>query len=396
MSPGEPPTAAGRFSPPYVRPGVEAAAGGSSAWDPAHLPELRRVAVVGSGLIGTSIGLALSGRGVEVFLRDSDDAQVKLAEAMGAGRPWQGERVDHAVIATPLPTVAAELRDLQRGGLATTVSDAGSVKTRPLVEAVQLGCDLGAWCPAHPIAGRERHGAVSARADLFAERVWAVCPVAHTGADAIAATAALALACGATPVRTTPERHDAAMAVLSHVPQLVASVLAGSLLGLDSHDLPFAGQGFRDTTRLADSDPVLWASIIEGNRGPIAERVRRLGREFTHLADVLAEGTRDEVVEAVTAAIHGGRHGRSLLPRKAGARALPWGWVGVVLDDRPGQLAALFAVIGEWDVNIEDVGPFEHSLDAPAGIVEIAVDPDGADGLVERLTRAGWTAYRRS
>nr|WP_199865014.1 prephenate dehydrogenase [Frankia sp. EI5c] len=357
---------------------------------------MRRVAVVGSGLIGTSIGLALSARGVEVFLRDSDSEQVKLAEAMGAGRPWQGERVDHAVIATPLPTVASELRELQRDGLAATVSDAGSVKARPLVEAVQLGCDLGTWCPAHPIAGRERHGAVSARADLFAERVWAICPVPHTGSAAVTATAALALTCGAIPVRTTPERHDATMAVLSHVPQLVASVLAGTLLGLDSHDLPFVGQGFRDTTRLADSDAVLWASIIEGNRGPIAERVRRLGREFTLLADVLAEGTRDEVVAAVTGAMGRGRQGRALLPRKAGAQALPWGWVGVVLDDRPGQLAALFAVIGEWEVNIEDVGPFEHSLDAPAGIVEIAVDPAGADGLVERLTRAGWTAYRRS
>ncbi|CUU59492.1 prephenate dehydrogenase [Parafrankia irregularis] len=385
-----------RFAAPYVRPGVDTAAADPPAWDDRNLPELRRVAVVGSGLIGTSIGLALSARGIEVFLRDTDEAQVKLAEAMGAGRPWQGERVDHAVIATPLPTVAAQLRELQRGGLAATVSDAGSVKARLLVEAVQLGCDLGSWCPAHPIAGRERHGAVSARADLFAERVWAICPVPHTGADAVAATAALALTCGAIPVRTTPERHDATMAVLSHVPQLVASVLAGSLLGLDSHDLPFVGQGFRDTTRLADSDAALWASIIDGNRGPIAERVRLLGREFTHLADVLAEGTREEVVAAVSGAMGRGHRGRALLPRKAGAKALPWGWVGVVLDDRPGQLAALFAVIGEWEVNIEDVGPFEHSLDAPAGIVEIAVDPAGADGLVERLTEAGWTAYRRS
>jgi prephenate dehydrogenase len=67
-----------------------------------------------------------------------------------------------------------------------------------------------------------------------------------------------------------------------------------------------------------------------------------------------------------------------------------------VLADRPGQLAALFTTIGGWQVNIEDVGPFEHSLDAPAGIVEIAVTPEVADKLVERLTAAGWTAYRRS
>ncbi|WP_235608358.1 prephenate dehydrogenase/arogenate dehydrogenase family protein, partial [Frankia casuarinae] len=154
-------------------------------WDAARLPRLRRVGVVGTGLIGTSIGLALSARGVEVLLRDVDEAQVALAEKMGAGRPWAGERVDHAVVATPLPSVAVQVRALARSGLADTISDAGSVKVRPLVEGVQLGCDLTTWCPAHPIAGRERHGAVSARADLFAERVWAVCPVPHTGSAAV-------------------------------------------------------------------------------------------------------------------------------------------------------------------------------------------------------------------
>ncbi|WP_462186277.1 MULTISPECIES: prephenate dehydrogenase [unclassified Frankia] len=367
-----------------------------SGWDVACLPRLRRVGVVGTGLIGTSIGLALSARGIEVLLRDVDEAQVALAEKMGAGRPWAGERVDHAVVATPLPSVAAQVRALARSGLADTISDAGSVKVRPLVEGVQLGCDLTTWCPAHPIAGRERHGAVSARADLFAERVWAVCPVPHTGSAAVHATVALAFACGATPVRTTPQRHDAAMASVSHVPQIVASALAGVLVGLPERDVPFVGQGFRDTTRLADSDAELWSGIIEGNRGPIAERVRSLGAQLTALAGVLDTGSGDEVTAAVSRLMRCGQAGRALLPRKPGAPAQSWGWVGVVLDDRPGQLAALVGFISQWQINIEDVGPFEHSLDAPAGIVELAVDPTAADELVDRLTLNGWTAYRRS
>jgi prephenate dehydrogenase len=356
----------------------------------------RRVGVVGTGLIGTSIGLALSAVGVDVLLQDTDPEQVKLADAMGAGRPWHGERVEHAVVAVPPHSVAGALRALQLAELAETASDVASVKSRLLVEARAAGCDLTSWCPAHPIAGRERHGAVSARSDLFADRVWAICPAPTTNPDAVRATVALARACGATPVPTTPERHDSAMAVLSHIPQLVASVLAGEVPALDADDLPFAGQGFRDTTRLADSDADLWSAIIEGNRLPIAGPLRALGRSLADIAAVLEDGADDEVIALVKSLMTRGRAGRERLPRKVGAPPRPWGWVGVVLADRPGQLAALFTTVGGWQVNIEDVGPFEHSLDAPAGIVEIAVTPEVADELVERLTAAGWTAYRRS
>jgi prephenate dehydrogenase len=362
----------------------------------ADLPRLECVGIVGSGLIGTSIGLALVSRGVHVLLRDTDDQQVKLAEAMGAGRRWEGEQVQHAIVATPVEAVAGEVSALQHARLAETTSDAASVKAPLVTEAVQVGCDLTSWCPAHPIAGRERHGAASARADLFAERVWAICPSSATKALAVRTTVAIALACGSIPVQTTPEKHDSAMAVLSHVPQLVASILAGDATDVDAHALTFVGQGFRDTTRLADSDADLWSSIIECNRRPIAGHLRSLGRQFAGLAEVLEDRSGDDVVTAVRMLMTRGRKGRELLPHKVGASARPWSWVGVVLQDRPGQLAALFTAIGGWQVNIEDIGPFEHSLDAPAGIVEVAVDPSVADDLVARLAERGWTAYRRS
>ncbi|WP_322768171.1 prephenate dehydrogenase [Frankia sp. Cr1] len=361
-------------------------------------PPPGRVGVVGSGLIGTSIGLALSVHGIEVLLADVDSEQVKVAEAMGAGQPWHGEPVEHAVIAVPPHAVAGELRRVQRAGLAETVSDVASVKARPIVEAVQAGCDLSMWCPAHPIAGRERGGAASARADLFAERAWVVSPVPHTSPAALAATVAIARTCGAIPVRTTPDRHDTAMAVLSHLPQVVASLLAAATPELGPGELALVGQGFRDATRLADSDPGLWSSILEGNRGPVARRARLLGEELSRLADLLDRAGEQEVVEAVRGLVAGGNAGRALLPLKAGAATQPWAWawVGVVLADRPGQLGELFATIGAWEINIEDVAAFEHNLDAPAGIVEIAVSPDIVGTLLDRLATAGWTAYRRS
>jgi prephenate dehydrogenase len=365
---------------------------------PAPSPDLpRRVGIVGSGLIGTSIGLALRRAGVEVLLRDTDPEQVKLAEALGAGSLWQGERVEHAVVAVPPHAVAAELRALQQAGITDSASDVASVKSRPIAEAVVAGCDLTTWCPAHPIAGRERGGAASAQADLFAERTWVLCPTAHTTAAAVAATEALALACGALPVRTTPDRHDEAMAALSHLPQVVSSLLAAATPHLRPGELALAGQGFRDSTRLADSDPALWSSILEGNRGPVAAQARRVAAELGALADALDHASEASVGKVVTDLMDRGRAGRTLLPSKPGpAAARPWGWVGVVLDDRPGQLAALLTTMGDWRVNLEDIGPFEHSLQAPAGVIELAVAPDVAADLVDRLNAAGWCAYRRS
>jgi prephenate dehydrogenase len=356
----------------------------------------RRVGVVGSGLIGASIGLALRARGIEVLLSDVDADQVKVAEAMGAGSPWHGERVEHAVVAVPPHAVAGELRRLQLATLADTFSDVASVKAKPIAEAVQAGADLTTWCPAHPIAGRERGGAASARADLFAERTWVLCPLPHTSPAALAATTALALACGAMPARTSARRHDRAMAVLSHLPQVVASLLAATIPDLDGADLALAGQGFRDTTRLADSDPGLWGSILEGNRGPVAASSRLLAAELDRLADVLETGSEDSVVAAVRTVVTRGNEARGRLPSKRGTPERAWAWVGVVLADRPGQLGSLFTSIGVWGVNVEDIAAFEHSLDSPAGIVEIAVAPAVADGLMEQLTAAGWTCYRRS
>ena len=176
---------------------------------------------------------------------------------------------------TPSPGV---LRDLQKTDAADTVSDVASVKVQVVAEAVALGCDLSTFCPAHPIAGRERAGAVSAQVDLFRDRTWALCPAArdrggrHCRRDRDRAASAERRS-------STLEagRHDELMAGLSHLPQVVASALAAEAAGgLHDGELALAGSGLRDTTRLADSDAGLWASILEGNRTPVADRIDRL------------------------------------------------------------------------------------------------------------------------
>lgn len=359
---------------------------------PLHGP----VGIVGAGLIGASIGLALRAAGVDVLLRDADPEQARLAVALGAGRPWRSaSQVQHAVLAVPPHAVGPALLELQAGGLAETTSDVASVKQLPVAGATALGCDLASWCPAHPIAGRERGGATAARADLFVDRPWVLSPTPGTTTAAIDATRGVATACRAAPVVVPPDRHDEAMARLSHVPQLVASLLAGAAAGLPDDDLGLAGPGFRDTTRLADSGAGLWASILDGNRQPVTAALEDLANELAAAAEVLRSGGSADLETAVHEVMERGAAVRRRLPAKPGQAAPDWVWVGVVVPDRPGELAALFAAVARWSVNIEDVR-VEHSREQPRGILELAVRPQRADGLVARLGGDGWTAYRRS
>lgn len=372
-------------------------AGGAENDDRAEdVAALGTVGIIGAGLMGASIGLSLTAAGVDVALRDADPEQEKLAIARRAGRRWtEGERVDHAVIAVPPHAVAGVLYDLQRENGAPTASDVASVKAQVVAEATELGCDLVTFCPGHPIAGRERGGAVSAQVDLFRDRTWALCPAPETGPEAQAAAAAVARVCGASVVKLRPERHDELMARLSHLPQIVASSLASEASdGLVEGELVLAGLGLRDTTRLADSDAGLWASILEGNRQPVADGLDRLVQSLSDLAQTLRRGSADDVAAAVERLLGAGQQGRRRLPAKVGQPTPDWIWVGVVVPDRPGELARIFDAVGAWGINVEDVR-VEHSREQPRGVLELAVRPSVAEPLTVQLQGAGWSAYRR-
>lgn len=361
--------------------------------DPAALGT---VGIVGAGLIGASIGMALTSAGVDVLLRDRDPEQARLAAARRAGRVWpEGERVSHAVIAVPPHAVAGVLRDLQKTAAAETTSDVASVKAQVVAEALAVGCELATFCPAHPIAGRERAGAMAAQSDLFRDRTWALCPAPETEERAIAAATTVAQLCGAAIVTLEATRHDELMAQLSHLPQVVASALAAEAAGgLLDGELALAGSGLRDTTRLADSDAGLWASILEGNRTPVADRIDRLVAALSALSQTLRAGSADDVAMAVAALLGAGAQGRRRIPAKVGQPTPDWSWVGVVVPDRPGELTRLFVAIGAWGINVEDVR-VEHSHEEQRGEVELAVRQPTAESLTLRLREAGWRAYQR-
>src|SRR5258708_27722251 len=237
-------------------------------------PGLGSAVVVGTGLIGTSIALALRARGVRVGLADQDPAAARLAADIGAGRAVGedfadlGEGGELAVLAVPPAAAGPALLAAQAAGAARWYTDVASVKAAVLDQAAELGCDLTSFVPGHPLSGRERSGPAAARADLFLGRPWAICPGAQTAPDAVAAVTALVRRCQAQEARRTSAEHDRYVALVSHAPHVVAAAMAARLASAAEPALMLSGQGIRDVTRIAAGDSRMWSQILAPNSGP--------------------------------------------------------------------------------------------------------------------------------
>lgn len=347
------------------------------------------VRIVGSGLLGSSIGHALVARGIDVALDDTSPTQLRLAIDYGAGRrPRDDDDPSLIVVAVP-PDVTADVieRELARHPHAV-VTDVASVKLEPLRELRARGVDLTHYIGSHPLAGRERGGAISARADIFVGRPWVVCRDEETSAADLALVEGLALDLGATPLEMTPEDHDRAVALVSHVPQLVASLLAGRFVDAPDGSLRLAGQGVRDTTRIAASAPELWVQILGANAEPVVDVLDALAADLTAVAAALREPEAPGSRRAVADTIRRGNDGVERLPGKHGQNRR-FEQVVVMVDDTPGQLGRLFGELGELEVNVEDLR-LEHSPGAQFGLAEISVVPSAVRRAVDGLEARGW------
>ena len=355
------------------------------------------VGVVGCGLLGTSVALRLAEAGLEPLLADADEAAVATAVRLGAGHPWtDGTTAGLAVVAVPPLAAGRVARELLASGRAALATDVASVKrvVQADVDADPSVCTR--FCGGHPMAGRERGGALRARPDLFEGRPWVVTPTRTTSRAARDAVAWLAATCGAVPVKTDGPAHDRAVALVSHLPQLVASLLAARLLDAGDDALRLAGQGLRDTVRVAGSDPSLWAAIVGANADVVAPLLREVREELDGLLGVMDERGPGEgpdpgvVAGAVSDLVARGRLGRERLPGKHGAPPRQLAEVSVVVDDRVGGLAALFAAARDTGVNVEDLR-IDHAPGRAAGVVDLLVAPEGAPRLADGLRGAGWT-----
>lgn len=349
-----------------------------------------RLLVVGTGLIGTSVGLAARAAGYEVLLANRDSSRLGVAVELGAGEPWDGSSpVDLAVVGLPPAVLAAEIERLQKAGVATTVTHVCSVQLQPQLEVDARIGSWGGFVGSHPIAGRERSGPHHATADLFQDRPWVVCPTPSSAPTSADAVAALASACGARVSRMPAAEHDALLARLSHAPQLVASALAAALVGLAADDVALAGSGLRDTSRIADSDPHLWAEIVEANPEGVAAALDAVLEPLVALRAELGAGA--ACGDVVRELVERGRAGRQLLAGKHGQAAVRWATVSVVVPDEPGALAHLLSDAAASGVNVEDIR-IDHSPGVPLGLIDLDVAPGRSEQLVSTLEQRDWRA----
>lgn len=338
--------------------------------------------VVGVGLIGGSLALALRKSGWHVIGVENDEYRAKQALSAGVVDEISEMRpCDFAVIATPVNLIP-QLAQAALDAGAAVVTDVGSVKA-----AVAAAVSDGRFVAGHPIAGSEQDGVFGATADMFAGAVWVLCPTANTDDAALSQVKEVAAATGAQVIVVSPERHDALVAVVSHVPHLTAATLMRVAVERATQHralLRFAASGFRDMTRIAAGQPTIWPAICVQNSDAIVSALDDLIAELAVLREIVADG--DEL--ALLAHLEGARVARRNLPTTAPeSEALSEMRVPVL--DRPGELAAIAVLATELDVNIYDL-EIAHSPEGPRGVVVLLVESEMAQRLQAALVEQGY------
>ncbi|WP_372411805.1 prephenate dehydrogenase [Streptomyces luteireticuli] len=358
------------------------------------MASVRTALVIGTGLIGTSAALALAGRGVQVHLSDHDPAQARTAAARGAGTDKEPEgRCDLVIVAVPPAHVAATLAEAIGAGRGRAYLDVASVKGGPRRELEALGCDLSGYLGTHPMAGRERSGPLAASADLFEGRPWVLTPTRDTDTEVLNLALELVALCRAVPVVMDADAHDRAVALVSHTPQLVSSMVAARLEEADETAVRLCGQGIRDVTRIAASDPRMWLDILSANPGPVADVLDGLAADLAATVRSLRalDGAEPagEAITGLETVLRRGNAGRARVPGKHGAAPAAYETVTVLIGDQPGELARIFADADRAGVNIEDVR-IEHATGQQSGLIQLMVEPQAVAALTATLRDRGW------
>ncbi len=349
-----------------------------------------QVHIIGTGLLGTSIGLSLHNIGVDVSLEDSSPAVQSLAVDFGAGRSLNaGDEVALVVVCVPPDVTASTIVSALERFPQAIVTDVASVKAVILEDVVSGSTHSARYVGSHPMAGREKGGALSGRPDLFIGRPWVVAVEDNTDPAAVDVVEKLALDLGATTVRLSSLEHDRAVALISHTPQVVSSLLAARLAGADEFDLALAGQGVRDTTRIAASDPKLWLQILSMNSEQLIPVLKSFQKDLTEVLTALEDVSGAGSLAKIGSSLEKGNQGISRLPGKHGSRNTSYAQVVVMIDDKPGELARLLNEIGAANLNIEDL-KLDHASGAQVGLVELSVLPSSEEKLVQTLKANGW------
>jgi prephenate dehydrogenase len=356
-----------------------------------------RVAVIGTGLVGGSIGFALAELGHDVVGFDRDHDRLVRARELGAvgsvadGLVDVARGAEVAFVALPVGAIADAVVALLDAGV-PLVTDVGSVKG-PVVAEVTRRCPDGAarFIGGHPMAGSEQDGIDGARADLFVGAAWVLTPTPATAEGAYTALRGLLVELQAEVVAVTPDDHDVLVSFVSHVPQLAASTLMDVATTHEARHgalLRLAAGGFRDMTRIAASQPTIWLDILTSNRDAVLGALDAYLSGLQHARDIVAAGDRDAL--------------RELLDRaRAARRSLPVGIsmatklveLRIPVPDRPGVLAEVTTLAGRLGVNVADV-EIAHSKEGGAGVLVLIVAADAAVAFEAGLHDLGYHTGR--
>ena len=360
------------------------------------------VAVVGTGLIGASVGLALRRLGHRVRGHDADPAHLDTAVRVGAvdvAADSAAEAVagaDLVVLAVPPSVIAGmaeTLADHRAPG--TILTDVGSVKRDVVALMERVAPDGVHVVGGHPMAGSHEHGPAHAFADMFVGATWLLTPTPRTDPGALQRLSDLVGAIGGRVVVVDPDAHDPLVAVISHLPQLTATTLmtlaAERARRQDARLLLLAGGGFRDATRVAASNPEMWLDICRENREAIVAVLDEYAARIGQLRMMLFEGDEDRLASLLTDA----REARRSLPGKESATG-QLVELRIPIPDRPGAIGDITSVVGRLGVNIEDLS-IEHAPDGRGGTLRLAVNGyEDAEKSHAALVEGGYEVLERA
>jgi prephenate dehydrogenase len=346
----------------------------------------RRALVVGTGLIGGSIALGLRRRGWHVSGLDTDEGRPFEAKEQGVIDAVQDDLEAEVIfVAVPATSVAQVVKDLLSapGRRAdAVVSDVSGVKTAIVGEA-----DHPRFIGGHPMAGSEQIGLHGADPDLFEGAVWVLTPTAATDLESFDRLNGVVMSLGADVLVLSAADHDRLVAMVSHVPHLVAAVLMNAASAGAEQDgslLRLAAGGFRDMTRVAAGHPGIWPDICAENAAAIVAALNALLAELSSVRDLIATRDRDGLLGVLETASAGRRN----LPARI-ARPDHLAELRIPVPDRAGVLAEITSLAADAGIGIFDI-EIAHSAEGPRGVLILIVDDPDADTLAAAVEAKGY------
>ena len=345
------------------------------------------VRVVGAGLIGTSIALALKNLGSTIEIVDISAKNQSIARDLVGSVEISSP--DVVVIATPVEAILEVLQAEFERYPQSIFIDIGGLKSKVIAEVERFPDLARRFCSTHPMAGREVSGPQGARSDLFQGRVWIITPTSKSEPEVTLKAVEIAKSLGSTVLELPADAHDFDIALVSHLPQILSSALGGALIDASKGTLALSGQGLRDVSRLAAGDSDLWSSLLSQNSEHLIPHLKQLHEKLSQLIDAISkknsEGIKKFLVE--------GNAGRALIPGKHGGRSREYFYLPIVIEDKPGQLAAIFQECAEISVNVEDL-LIEHSPGQQTGLITLALSGEDSQRMHEHLLKKGWLVHQ--